>query len=123
MPHDSVKPGGDDGQRSDGGGAVVAVRHDERGVSLLRSDGAARRLLWDELTEVALETSDDGPVGEDVWWVLTSGDAGVRVPDGATGTAELLVRLQELPGFDNDALIEAMSCVERRTFVLWRASS
>jgi hypothetical protein len=33
------------------------------------------------------------------------------------------VRLQSLPGFDDDALIHAMGSAEDAEFVLWRAGS
>jgi hypothetical protein len=38
---------------------------------------------------------------------------------GATGEKAMLERLQRLPGFDNDALIQAMMSVEDAEFICW----
>jgi hypothetical protein len=71
----------------------------------------------EELVEIRIETSDQGPFVEDVEWVLVFADGGeARFPQGAVD----LARLQELPGFDNDAVIGAMQCTDNRTFVVWR---
>jgi hypothetical protein len=42
------------------------------------------------------------------------------VPQGAQESTQLLERLQRLPGFDNAALMRAMSSTEEATFVCWR---
>jgi len=39
------------------------------------------------------------------------------VPDG------LVTRLQQLPGFDNDAVVQAMQSIEENVFVAWRKLS
>jgi hypothetical protein len=41
------------------------------------------------------------------------------VPQGATGERALLERLQELPGFDDRAVIDAMSATARQRFLCW----
>lgn len=51
---------------------------------------------------------------------MLEGDHGsLAVPQGATGDGELLWRLQELPGFDNAAFIDAMTCTDDRVFRCW----
>ncbi|HVX13746.1 MAG TPA: hypothetical protein VHC22_21370 [Pirellulales bacterium] len=66
-----------------------------------------------------IETTDAGPTVEDVFWVLGGDDSGCVVPSEAEGMVELFERLQCLPGFNNQAVIEAMSCAENRTHVCW----
>ena len=41
------------------------------------------------------------------------------MPQSADGADALLARLQQLPGFNNEAVIEAMSSADR-TFVCWK---
>ncbi len=91
----------------------------------MHPDGHEGALRWDDLGVVAIETNDSGPLGCDVWWVLVSfrGDSGCVIPQGATGEDQLLSRLQELPGFDNEALVSAMSSVENERCVCWMADS
>ena len=45
------------------------------------------------------------------------------IPQGAAGEEGLLDRLQKLEGFDNNAVIEAMSATENERFVCWRRAS
>ena len=51
--------------------------------------------------------------------MLVGREGGCVVPGEARGCDLLLRRLQELPGFENRAAIEAALCVEERSFVCW----
>jgi hypothetical protein len=55
----------------------------------------------------------------DVFWVLHGATEGCAIPQGATGEKELLDRLFALPGFNNGAVIEAMTCCADRRFLCW----
>jgi hypothetical protein len=97
-----------------------------RGVDdLLQAHRAARPagcedgVRWDALAEVALMTTSRGPFEEDMFFVLTydDGSNGAVPLDEA---AELLPRLQELPGFDNESFIRAMGVSEEGISSLWR---
>ena len=97
----------------------MPVHIDDEGVTFDR--GASRdRVLWRDLVEVAIETSDQGPWVEDVHFVLVprAGEP-LEIPQ-FLGT-ELLDRLQRLPGFDNEQVIQAMMCTSDARFVCWRA--
>jgi hypothetical protein len=43
------------------------------------------------------------------------------IPQGAEGQDALWPFFKRLPGFDYDLFAEAMSCVEKKSFVCWRA--
>lgn len=84
------------------------VRLSESEVSCQRPDGDIETVRWDELERVVIHTTSDGPLLPDCFWLLVgSGTSGCCIPWGATGDAELLARLQQLPGFDNQAVIGA----------------
>lgn len=91
-------------------------------VSRIRADGVEERIRWDDLHEVGILTTDDGPMREDVFFVLISADgkSGCAVPQGAEGCEQLLARLQQLPGFDNEAVIKAMGSSCNAKFVCWK---
>lgn len=76
-------------------------------------------IQWNSLVGVAVETTDQGPFVEDVYWHIASKEKVITYPSEATGVGDLLKRLQELPTFNNERLIEAMSCAENQTFILW----
>ena len=99
------------------------VRLSGSGVSCERPDGKVERVSWADLQKVEVVTTDEGPFVPDVFWILHGTDGGCAVPQGATGDSELLERLQALPGFDNGAVIEAMSCASDRRFLCWQRSA
>jgi len=76
-------------------------------------------MSWQELQIVAVQTTDEGPFAENVFWVLASKEQSLRVPQGAEGEKDLLAKLQQLPGFKNDAVIEAMKCTDNKIFICW----
>jgi hypothetical protein len=98
--------------------SVVAI--DERGVTCRRPDGKKEEVTWDELTSVEIVTTDGGPFVEDVFWVLHGADRGCVVPQEAEGCKELLERLQKLPGFNNQAVINAMGCTSNAHLLAWQ---
>lgn len=97
------------------------IRIDEHGVRRELADGKVEQVAWDDLLEVSILTTADGPFAEDVFFVLVGPDgSGCVVPQSAPESGALLERVQRLPGFDNPAVIRAMSSVEEARFVCWR---
>jgi hypothetical protein len=98
-----------------------AVRIDDHGVRRDLPGGRAEQIAWADLAEVSVRTTGGGPLADDVFFVLAgAGGGGCVVPQGDPASTALLERLQRLPGFDNTALIRAMSSTEDATFVCWR---
>jgi len=84
--------------------------------------GATRQdgVRWADLKAVLIETTDQGPFQNDVFWVLVGESSRCVVPQEAEGSQQLLARLQTLAGFDSSVVVEAMGSAENRTFVCWR---
>lgn len=99
--------------------AQFIVRLTDAGVSCHRPDGLVESVAWADLRAVLIETNDSGPFLMDVFWILIGSQSGCVVPQGATGEDELLGRLQQLPGFDNQALIDAMLSTDNQRFLCW----
>ena len=99
--------------------AAVKVWFDENRAWSHWPDKEPQSAAWNELIGVAVETTDQGPFVEDVWWHLATKDGVVTYPSEATGAGELLKRLQEIPTFNNERLIAAMSSTLNQTFILW----
>ena len=103
-------------------GFVVQLSDTE--VRCVRPDGQLERVTWNDLQSVTIQTTDKGPLVADVFWLLKSSTgASCVIPQGATGERALLERLQELPGFDNEALIESMSCAKNGKFLCWKRAN
>jgi hypothetical protein len=85
-----------------------------------RPNGKVERFGWSDQQKIEIVTTSDGPFARDVFWVLHGSENGHAVSQDATGEKELLERLQSLPGFDNQAVMEAMGCSLDRRFLCWR---
>jgi hypothetical protein len=100
------------------------IHIDDRGIRRELADGKVEQVTWDDLEEVSVLTTSEGPLAEDVFFVLAGrGGTGCVVPQGAPESTALLERLQRLPGFDNEALVRAMGNTEEARFVCWRRPS
>jgi len=81
--------------------------------------------VFRDLVELRLKTTDQGPIFEDVFWVLIAAKPGggtvtVLIPTEFDTSNQLRDRLMDLPGFNHEAMIDAMTCVNDREFVCWR---
>jgi hypothetical protein len=98
----------------------ATVSFDDESVTCRRPNGLVEVVRWADLNAVFIHTTDAGPFIDDVFWVLAGGESGCVVPSEAEGMDQLLKRLQQLPNFDNSAVIEAMSSTENREFLCWQ---
>ena len=101
----------------------VNVSFDDEWIVIQRPDGTVEKVRWIDLKAIIIETTDDGPFGPDLFWVLVGeNDTGCVFPGGATGESEILEEMQKrLKGFDNEKFIEAMSSIQNNKFLLWSA--
>jgi hypothetical protein len=99
----------------------MSIVIDDRGVRRDLGRGRIEEVEWQNLSEVQIVTTDEGPFEDDAFFLLVGNDGkGCCVPQGAEGSGPLLERLQALPGFDNDQVIAAMGCSENARFVCWK---
>jgi hypothetical protein len=99
------------------------VELSDSGVTCSRPDNTVESVAWDDLQSVEVVNTDEGPFAPDVFWVLHGSHGGCAIPQGATGERQLLERLQELPGFDNEALITAMGVTTNQRTLCWQRST
>lgn len=95
------------------------VSFDNERITRARRDGRTESIRWDELREIEIVTTNEGPWLDDVFWLLLGDGVGCIVPSETDGMQALLERLSELPGFDNAAVIEAMGCTDNNRFRVW----
>jgi hypothetical protein len=102
------------------GPAPASLSVDDEGFTFNDFGRSPERVVWDDLTEVCVVTTDRGPFVEDVFFVLaTENGKTLRIPQPIV-ELHFLEILQRLPGFDNMQFIEAMACMDNRRFVCWR---
>lgn len=89
--------------------------------ALMRSpDSAMKMVLWADVSEVLIVTTDEGPWAPDVWLVMVTASDKVGVPQGANGYDALYDAVSKWDGFDYEAVIQAMSCAENAVFPVWK---
>jgi len=98
------------------------VTFTDEAVTRVRPDGGGETIRWDDLHEVDILTTDEGPWREDVFFLLLASDgkSGCAVPQSSEGSKLLFERLQQLPNFDNEAVIRAMGSTANARFVCWK---
>lgn len=76
---------------------------------------------WQDLEKIFIETNNQGPFAEDLFWVFVDRQGkDMKIAGTAKGTKELLTRVQELPGFKNESFVQAMGSTEKRQFLCWQ---
>ncbi len=105
-------------------GFAEQVSFDADGVYRRLPDGRQETIRWRDLAQVEIITTDEGPYADDIYWLLLDADGshGCGVSNYAEGFPELLKRLQELPGFDNEAVIRAMGSTDNARYKVWGTS-
>jgi len=105
-----------------GGGGGARISLDASGVTLVREAGTTR-VRWDDVAEVRVRTTGEGPLSEDLFLELDTAGArpAMSIPSEAEGFDHLLGAVVErLAGFDMDRVIEAATCLEASEAVVWR---
>lgn len=98
----------------------VRVVVDETGISLV-APAAPQRIAWPDVRTVHIESVAGGLNADDVFWVLTpsAGSVPLRVAQTAPGADTMIARLQQLPGFRYEPMINSMITTEATRFLVW----
>lgn len=97
------------------------IQVDESGV--LRADGPIReQILWSDIREIRIITTNEGPYREDVFFALVAADGkGCLIPHDAAHRVKLLEELQSrFPDIDDAMVIKAMGSTSNASFVVWK---
>lgn len=74
----------------------------------------------EEFDEIGVETTDQGPFVEDMFWILKRGEMRLRIGEPHPVFELLMERLGSLEGFDWRPVVEAQSFTGNRYFLCWR---
>jgi hypothetical protein len=103
----------------------VRVTHDDKQITVDDGEGSSVTVPWSDIGNVSVLTTDAGPSEPDLFWIMTDRDGrqSLVVPMGAEGEPQLLKSMQaRLAGFDNMAVVEAMSSTSNAVFQIWPAA-
>ena len=73
-----------------------------------------------DIHEIGVETTDTGPHGEDVFWLINRDSDRLLIPQDSPAFKKLRDYFRSFEDFNWQSFTEAMSCTERRYFLCWR---
>jgi len=76
-------------------------------------------IAFDEITQIDLVTTSEGPFSEDVFAVLRGKDKEIAIPQNAENFDSLFDVFKKFEGVNYEAFINAMSSTENAKFVCW----
>ena len=77
----------------------------------------------EDVREIGVETTEDGPFDEDVFWLVNRDAEGLRIPQGSPVFKKLMDAFGSFEGFDWPSFTEAMSCTDCHYFLCWKRPS
>lgn len=93
---------------------------DEHSVRRIAADGTETSVKWADLQEVRIVSRPAPTLSQGVSFELRDATGALSVPR-PEATQDFIDRLQELPGFDTEVLIEAIGSTAVAEFVCWPA--
>ncbi len=78
------------------------------------------QVFWDNIVEIKMINTDEGPWLPDVWLALLGNEEGCLIPQGARGYDEVYVIVSKYVGFNFDNVIKSMSTTDNAEFELWK---
>lgn len=90
---------------------LLTVEHPKRPVESIH---------WDEIEQIILVNTDEGPFLPDVWLILSGNNTGCSIPQGSDGFEKVFDIVSKYENFNFENFIESMSCIENKQFLLWQ---
>lgn len=98
---------------------VAAVTCDDQNINFRWAWGSTASVSLNEVQRILIRTTDQGPFDDDVFFVLETAGKNFVIPQAAPGASQLLEYFQQLPDFNNEAVIDSMGCTDNKEFLCW----
>lgn len=98
---------------------VAVVTCDDQTITFRWAWRSTASVNMSEVRRVLIRTTDQGPFDDDVFFIVETAAKTFVIPQAALGASQLLERFQQLPGFNNEAVIDSMGCTDNKEFVCW----
>ena len=74
---------------------------------------------WENIKEIKLINTADGPWVPDVWLALLGDEDGCLIPQGSTGYDTVYDIVSKYKDFNFNNVINSMKCTDNAEFLLW----
>ncbi len=81
--------------------------------------GQKDKLNWNDIQEIQMINTDEGPFLPDVFLILISEKEKCMIPQGAKGFDEVYEIVSKYENFNFENFIKSMQCTDNAVFVLW----
>ena len=98
---------------------VAVVTCDDQTITFRRAWRSAVSVNMNEVRRILMRTTDQGPFDDDVFFIVEVTGKTFVIPQAAPGASEMLEHFQQLPGFNNEAVIDSMGCTDNKEFLCW----
>lgn len=75
---------------------------------------------WDEIEEIKMVNTDEGPFLPDVWLILIGNGKGCSIPQGSEGWTKVYGIVSKYEGFNFENAIKSATCTHNEVFDLWK---
>ncbi len=73
-----------------------------------------------EVVRVEIETTGEGPMTDDLFWLWVTPEGTARIPASAAGSEKMVDALAGFPGARYEQVIAASGSTEPRLFIVWQ---
>ncbi len=96
------------------------VKIDEKSITVSHPKRPLEEIDWNEIEEIKLINTDEGPFLPDVWLILLGNGKGCSIPQGSEGWDKVYDIVSKYKNFNFGNVIKSAQCAENQTFELWK---
>src|SRR6478609_8776471 len=85
-------------------------------VKVVHPNGKTEVILWNDIEQIKLINTDEGPFVPDVWLALLGESSGCLIPQGAKGFEIVYEIISKYENFDFNNFIKSMACSDNEEF-------
>lgn len=89
-------------------------------IQVTHPDRPIEQINWDEIEEIVIVNTDEGPFLPDVWLILTGNGKGCSIPQGSEGWDKVYNIVSKYDKFNFENVIKSASCTDNAVFELWK---
>ena len=91
----------------------------DRSVRVEHPSRKPEEILWEDIREIRLVNTDEGPFLPDIWLMLIGETNGCSIPHGSKGYNDVYEIVSKYENFNFENVIKSMSSANNEQFLLW----
>lgn len=91
----------------------------EKSIIVTHPDRPTEQIDWNEIEEIKLANTDEGPFLPDVWLILIGHGKGCSIPQGSEGWDKVYNIVSKYEKFNFENVIKSAGCTDNQIFELW----